>query len=407
VSILRRATEQRSVAQFNNYSMTPTANLFGSQTMGSLAGERVDELTALGVTAVFRCVSLLADTVASLQLRAYRSRGGQRTLIDLPRVLVDPDPESNQFELIHMTVTSLALHGNAFLLMDRDSRGNLIGLVPLHPYQMQVLASGDRVSRRYLHLGVELERENVLHIRYFTPPQSLVGVSPLVQNRTVVGLGLAMDRYLAQFYGEGATPSGVLESDRDMTVEQARALVASWEASHRKHRRPAVLAGGLKWRGVQMSASDSQLIETREQLVRDVARIYGVPAHLVGGQGDGQTYQNVEQASLNFLTHTVTPWLRRLEIAFSKVLPLGTDLAFDTSGLLRTDALTRARVGQLQIMNGTRTPNELRLLDGLEPYEGGDVFNQSLAGTVTAGGDQPALGVDADPSVPVMGVIDA
>lgn len=395
------------MAQFNNYVTTPTANLFGSQALGSVAGERVDELTALGLSAVFRCVTILADTVSSLPLRAYRSRGGQRTLIDLPLLLSDPDPESDSFELIHMVVSSMALHGNAFLLIDRDSRGNAIGLVPLHPYQMQVMAAPDRVRRQYLHLGKVLDRENVMHLRYYTPPQSLVGVSPLVQNRTLIGLGLAMDRYLAQWYGEGGTPSSVLESDRDMTTEQARTLQATWDANHRKHRRPAVLTGGLKWRGIQMSAADSQLIETREQLVRDVARIYGVPSHLVGGQGDGQTYQNVEQASLNFLTHTVTPWLRRLEIALSRLLPLGTDLAFDTSGLLRTDALTRARVGQLQIMNGTRTPNELRLLDGLEPYDGGDVFNQSLAGTVTAGGDQPPLGVDADPSVPVMGVIDA
>lgn len=395
------------MAQFTNYTTTPYASVFGQTAVGSVAGERVDELTALGLTAVMRSVTLLADTVASLPLRTYRVRAGLRESIALPSVLANPDVESNSFELIHMTMASLALHGNAFLLIDRDSRSNPIGLVPLHPYQMQVLAGPDKIRRRYLHLGKDIANEDMLHVRWFTPPQSLVGVSPLVQSRTLVGLGLAMDRYLAQFYGDGATPSSVIESDRDLTVEQARALVASWESSHRKRRRPAVLSGGLRWKAVQVSASDSQMAEMREQVVRDVARIYGIPSHLISANGDGQTYQNVEQASLNFLTHTVTPWLRRLEIAFSRILPNGTDVAFDTSALLRTDALTRARVGSIQIAMGTRTPNELRLLDGLEPYEGGDEFNQALAGTVTGGGDLEPLGEDADPTTPVMGVIDA
>ena len=405
MSILRRATETRSLGQFNNY-VTPFTSMYGQTSVSTSAGERVDEVTALGVTTVLRCVTLLSDTVASLPLRAYRSRGGDRVAIPVPAVLVSPDVESTGFELVHSTMASLTLHGNAYLYLDRDSRANVIGIVPLHPYQMQVLSSKDANRRRYLHLGTEIPNEDLVHIRWLTPPQSLVGVSPLIQSRQVVGLGLAMDRFLAQFYGDGATPSSVLESERDLTTDQARVLQATWEAQHRKHRRPAVLSGGLKWRQVTASASDSQMMETREQVVRDIARVYGIPSHLVGAMGDSQTYQNVEQASLNYLVHTVTPYLRRLEIAFSRVLPNGTDVAFDTSALLRTDALTRARVGAMQVATGTRSPNELRQLDGLEPYDGGDVFHQALAGTVTAGGDAPALGVDSDTSVPVMGVID-
>jgi HK97 family phage portal protein len=149
------------------------------------------------------------------------------------------------------------------------------------------------------------------------------------------------------------------------------------------------------------------MIETREQLIRDIARIFRIPAHLImASGGDTQTYQNVEQASLNFLTHTITPWLRRVEIGLSRVLPIGTDIAFDTSSLLRTDALTRARVNTLNVQMGARTPNEVRQIEGLEPYEGGDQFNQALAGTVTAGGDTEALGTDSDTSIPLMGVIE-
>jgi phage portal protein BeeE len=100
------------------------------------------------------------------------------------------------------------------------------------------------------------------------------------------------------------------------------------------------------------------------------------------------------------------PWLRRLETSLSHLLPDGVDLAFDTSVLLRSDALTRANVNKLLISTGQRSPNELRQMDGFEPYEGGDVFHQAFQGTALAGGDLPPLGTDADTSAPVMGVLE-
>jgi phage portal protein BeeE len=105
--------------------------------------------------------------------------------------------------------------------------------------------------------------------------------------------------------------------------------------------------------------------------------------------------------------HTITPWLRRLEIGLSKILPMGTDIVFDVASLLRSDSMTRATVNKLNIETGQMTPKEARMTWGLEPYEGGDEFHQALSGTVLAGGELPALGVDSDPSAPVMGVLES
>jgi len=406
MSIFTRGSTVGRYPQFNNY-VSPLSQLYGQTSMTSAAGERIDEWTSLGVSVVLGCVSLLADSVASMPLRAYSiSKDGQRIMRPLPDVLSDPDPESNTYELIHQIMASLALHGNAYVKIDRDRSGNMIGLVPLHPYQMQVLPTGDMTGRRYLHLGNEMNREDMLHLRWFTPPQSLVGISPLNQSRNLVGLAIAMDRHLAQFYGEGATPSSILMTDQKLTLDQARIIQGTWEATHKRHRRPAVLSDGLKWQPITTSAADQQMIQTREQIIRDIARIFRVPSHLIGAMGDNQTYQNVEQASLNFLTHTIAPWIRRLETAISTILDPGDDVAFDTSTLLRTDALTRARVNELNIKMGARTPNEVRQIEGMEPYVGGDVFNQAIQGTVTAGGELPSLGTDADPSAPTMGVLE-
>lgn len=405
MSLLRKGSSGR-YPQFNNY-VSPLSQLYGQTSMTSAAGERIDEWTALGVSSVLASVSLLADTVASLSLRCFAiDKDGNRKLQALPAILADPDPESNTYEFIHQIVASMALHGNAYIHIDRDSRGEMIGLVPLHPYQMQVLPNGKQTGRVYLHLGNEMNSEDIIHLRWFTPPQSLVGISPLNQTRNLVGLSIAMDRHLAQFYGEGGTPSSVLETDQKLTLDQARIIQGTWEATHRRHRRPAVLSDGLKWRPITTSAADNEMIATREQLIRDIARVFRIPSHLIGATGDAQTYQNVEQAGINFLTHTILPWLRRLEIGMSKVLPLGTDVAFDTSTILRTDALTRSRVNMINVQMGARTPNEVRLIEGFEPFEGGDSFNQALTGSITAGGDAPALGADADPSASVMGVLE-
>ena len=359
MSIFTRGISNYTVGrypQFNNY-VSPLSQLYGQTSMTSAAGERIDEWTALGVSSVLGAVSLLADSVASMPLRCFSiDKTGTRVLRPLPDVLANPDPESNTYELIHQIVASLALHGNAYVKIDRDRSGTMIGLVPLHPYQMQVLPTGDQTGRMYLHLGNQIDREDMLHLRWFTPPQSLVGISPLNQTRNLVGLSIAMDRHLAQFYGEGGTPSSVLETDQKLTLDQAR--------------------------------------------------IFRIPSHLIGASGDNQTYQNVEQASLNFLTHTIHPWLRRIEIALSRILDVGDDVAFDTSVLLRVDALTRAKVNEINVKMGARTPNEVRQIEGLEPAPGLDDFHQALQGNVTAGGDLPALGTDIDPSAPTMGVLE-
>lgn len=403
MSFLRKGLESRGAyPQFNMYA-NPLNTLYGQTTLYSTAGERVDEITSLGIASVLSCVSLLADAVATMPLRAYAD--GRE--VPVPSVLADPDPaESTSFEVIHSTVFAMALHGEGFLHIERSRGGKgrapvgtPIGLTPLHPIQMQVLADKEMTGRRYLHLGHEIPREDILHIRWLTSPQSLRGISPIAAQKTILGLALAMDKYLAQWYGEGGTPSSVLETDKPLSREAQVNLRESWEASQRKHRRPAVLADGVKWRAIQTSATDMEYQATRDAVVQEVGRIFRIPPYLLGTKSDGMTYMNVEQASINFLIHTLQPWLTRLEVAFSHILPPGMSVRFDPENLLRLDALTKSRVQMAQIQSGTRTPNEARALDGLPPYPGGDEFVLVLPGA-TMPQDAKVEGVDDDPATP-------
>lgn len=394
---------RRKVQQFNSYG-TPVSAVYGNQTVMSSAGERVDEYTALGVSTVLACSALLADSIAAMPLRTFRYDQSGRTEVALPEVLRHPDLDMSTFDLVHQIMASASLHGNAYIYIVRDFRGDPAQLVCLHPYQMQVLPKNDMTERRYLHLGTEIPNDDMIHLRWFTPPQSLVGVSPIQQQRTMIGLGLAMDRHLAQWYGDGATPSSVLETDGKLSPDSAQVLRDTWADTHRRRRLPAVLTEGMKWRPISASAADMELIATRDALVAEIARIFKIPPHLLGIKGDGQTYANVEQASLNYLTHTLMPWMRRVESALSRVLPDGVDVSFDTSSLLRSDALARYQIYKLAISTGVMTPNEVRSLEGLDPYDGGDQFIQVLPGKPTGGDPLSTVGVSTGPSTSLIGV---
>jgi HK97 family phage portal protein len=396
VSLVKRAIEQRATYPLFNQTSNPLNLLYGQTSIMSSAGERVDEVTALGVASVLSCVSLLADSVASMRLRCYEMVNNERVQVPLPPEIAQPDPaESSLYEFLHQITASLAMHGNAYVLKDRAKTGretgNVLGLLPLHPYQINVLADKRQGGRQYIHLGTQLPRDDVMHLRWFTPPQSLVGISPIVQQRTVIGLAMAMDRHLAQFYGEGGTPSSVLESDRDITPEQARTLRDTWTLTHRRHRKPAILTGGLRWKPITTSAADSELNATRDSVMADVARIFRIPAYLVGVKGDSQTYANAEMASIHFLTYTLRPWLVRIENALSELLPVGISLEFDPTDLLRLDSKTKAEVDHLRIASGTRNRNEIRLGDGLNPYDGGEQFVTVLPGNIVSGQDPEAV----------------
>ena len=382
---------KKGFAQFNGTNNS-ISQLYGQSFLNTFSGEPVDEYSSLGISTVLGCVSLLADTLAAMKLRAHQVIDGKKVAVALPDVLLHPDPETNTYELIHQFVAMLALHGNAYTYLSRNRYQEVIGMTNLHPYQMLVMPNATLDGREYRHRGATLPAGSILHQRWFTPPQSLTGVSPINQSRNLLGLALAMERHLAQFYGEGGTPSSVLQTDQKLTVDQANIIRDTWQTTHRRHRRPAVLSDGLKWTPIQTSAADQQMIETKEQLVRDIARIFRVPAHLIGAQGNSDTYQNVEQASLNFLVHSIQPYMARIEQALSEVLPTDIIVEFDTTSLLRVDAKTRAEVDKINISIGKNNPNELRVRDGEDSYTGGDVYNQSLMGKPTAGGELPSLG---------------
>jgi HK97 family phage portal protein len=364
------------------------------------SGEIVNEITAFASSAVLAAVTLLADSVATCSLDYTRTNGGRIERLDMPSVLLRPNADQLQFEFIHQFVTSMAVHGVTYLYAPKTAVNGL-------PVEMRILdpksvtpkidKNTDEMTWVVGKNKTVLTRNEVRQVDWLKMAGSLVGLAPIEVLRNTIGVSIAMERFLGQFYGEGAIPSSVMESDKPITKEQAQVLRDTWSDTHRKNRMPAVLSNGLRWRPIVTSATDAQMLEHREAIVRDIARAYRIPSHLINGVGgDSQTYQNVESAGIQFVRHTLLPWMRRIEDAISDTLPLEYRVRFNADEFLRADLRTRVTAQATQIQSGTLTPNEARLIEGREPYVGGDAFLLALAGAPMAGGAELApLGTDS------------
>jgi len=350
-------------------------------------GEKVNEMSALGISTVFSAISLIADSIALLPVKTLRYDGQKTIYTDKPKFLEKPNVglDLSMFSLIHQTITSLAMHGNAFILVDKDRQSRPIQLTPVHPEKVKVEMDNGMKTYMLMSKKGSFERkitsENMLHFVWYSYPGNLIGISPLRTNSNTYGLALAMERHIAQFYGQGGTPSSVLETDRDLTAEQANVLKETWIMNHNRNRKPAVLTGGLKWKAISASAG-SELIDAREQIVNEIARVFRIPAHLLLSKDASNVYSNIESNGLAFIRHTLLPWIRRIEDGLSSLLPGKQFVKLDTDEYSRGDQLSRVRSYQVAISSGVMTPNEARSKMDLEPYEGGDKFYIGLQGAL-------------------------
>jgi HK97 family phage portal protein len=363
-------------------------------------GEVINEVNVFASAAMMAAITILADSVATMPLELFEEQdNGRLRRLPTPDWLRRPNDEQLQFDFVHQAVATLAIHGVDFIYAPSDRNGVPLEMRNLNPLAVKQIHNDDGTIQYQVGKGVEtFDRETIRQVDWLRLPGHMRGIAPIDALRNIIGTDISINRFLAAFYGDGATPSSVLETDQQLTPDQAQILRDTWTDMHYKTRKPAVLAGGLKWKPVQASASDMDTMAHRESIVRDIARAYRIPLHLmIGTGGDSQTYQNVESAGINFVRHTLLPYMRRLEGAISEMLPIGLLVRFNADELMRGDLATRVRAHQVQIASGTLTPNEARHVEGREPYDGGDKFVLNLPGAPMAGTpDLPDLGTDEE-----------
>ena len=363
----------------------------------SAAGKRVNERSAMQTSAVYACVRVISESVASLPLHLYRytDDGGKEKAIDHPlyHLLHDePNTEMTAYSFFEVGMTHLLLWGNFYSQIIRNGKGEVVGLYPLMPDRMTV--DRDEKGRLYYEYQlstddaptmkgstVVLKPEEILHIPGLSF-DGLVGYSPIAMAKNAIGLGIAAEEYGSKFYANGAAPSGVLEHPG--TLKDPSRVRESWQQTFGgsgNSNKVAVLEEGMKYTPISINPSEAQFLETRNFQITEIARIFRVPPHLIA-QLDKATFSNIEQQSLEYVTYTLRPWITRLEQSMVRRLLTEEEkkryfIKFNVDGLLRGDYQSRMNGYAIGRQNGWMSANDIRELENLDriPAElGGDLY---------------------------------
>jgi HK97 family phage portal protein len=345
----------------------------------------VDYNTSLTVNAVWACVSLISDTVSALPVDAYIRRDGiAYPYRPKPAWVNKPDVSMPSVAFWQQTMISLLIDGNAFVRLFKDNTGTVVNMVVLNPLNVQV--SRNALGQKFYTSTVEgnkvLTNDEMLHISgSIIMPGEFRGKSPIDTLKENIGLAISLESFAARFFGQGTLTQGVIEYPGSLTAEQAENLARSFDRQHkgfRKAHKTGILSGGASFKPTTIANDQAQMLDSRRLAVEDVARAYRVPTDMIGLNNGGQSYNSVEAKNIAFLTHTLRPWLAKLEDAFSTLLVDGAYLAFSTDDLLRGDYATRIEGYSKLLQNGVLSTNEVRRKENMRPIEGGDVVRVPL-----------------------------
>lgn len=370
---------------------------------GTASGKYVTERSAMQMTAVYCCVRILSEAVASLPLQFYRytDDGGKEKAVEHPLYFLlhdEPNPEMTSFIFRETLMTHLLLWGNAYSQIIRNGKGEVVALYPLMPDRMRVdrdehgrlyyeytVYDADDVDGRKGTNGVgrtvRLQPHDVLHIPGLGF-DGLVGYSPIAMAKNAIGLAIATEEYGSKFFANGAAPSGVLEHPG--IIKDPSRVRESWQATFGGSGNAnmiAVLEEGMKYTPISISPEQAQFLETRKFQIDEIARIFRVPPHMIGDL-EKSSFNNIEQQSLEFVKYTLDPWVSRWEQAMVRALLTPDEkkkyfFKFNVDGLLRGDYQSRMNGYATARQNGWMSANDIRELENLDriPAEqGGDLY---------------------------------
>ena len=360
----------------------------GEDVADTRTGLYVNEESAMRTSAVYACVRVLAETVASLPLPFYKRlpRGKEKAIYHpLYSLLHDvPNREMTSFSFRETMMTHLLLWGNAYGLINYKGK-HPADLWPLHPSRVYVerdLITKELVYKYSDENGTyEYQANQILHIPGLSY-NGITGLSPIGLARESIGLAQATEEFGSRFFLNGARPGGILEHPG--IVKDPEKLRKSWEEVYkgvRNAHKVAVLEEGMVYKEIGIPPNDAQFLETRKFQLNEICRIFRVPQHLVGDL-ERATFSNIENQSIDFVVHTIRPWLIRWEQAIQRCLLSEGERAvyfakFTVDGLLRGDFKTRMDGYAVGRQNGWYSANDIREFEDLNPIPeemGGDLY---------------------------------
>ena len=417
MTLLRRSAPLETRATFES----PTVPLTSATLLDWLVGPRthagvtVNEKKALGMPAVYRAVNLLSGALAGSPLKAYRDDDNGNKVPAGPRsaataLLAKPHPDLTPFELLELAVAHVALWGNSYHRILRDELNQPKELWPLNPWDVktgrakggdkmyQISGDDDKSGRPIPYTDKE-----ILHIPGIGY-DGVTGVSPIRMARQGIGLALAAEEYGARLWGSGSLASGILQTEQRLTQEQADTLKERWKAKSSglaNAHEAVVLDRGATFQALSIHPDDAQFIESRRFQIAEVARLFGIPPHMLMDMERSTSWgTGIEQQAIGFVVWTLRPWVIRFEQRITTLFNPSTVYArFNLGGLLRGDSAGRAAFYKSMWEIGALSTNEIRALEEMAPVEGGDQryrpLNFGALGDYATENTQPSGGIPA------------
>lgn len=351
--------------------------------------------SVLTYSAVFRCISLISSDIAKMRLRLVaKDADGIWTETENAAhspVLRKPNSYQTRIQFFASWMESKLIHGNAYVLKERDARRVVTRLHVLNPLRVTVLQASDgavyyQLATDYLSRVPEetitVPASEIIHDRGPTFNHPLVGLTPITAAGLAATQGLSIQQGSTRFFASGSNPGGVLSAPGHINDDTARRLKEYWDKNYGAGGpsvgKVAVLGDGLKYEPMMMSAVDAQLLEQLKMSAEIVASVFGVPAYMIG-VGTAPAYNNIEALILQYYSQCLQIHIESIELALDEGLDLsrnadgmqlGTE--FDLDDLLRMDWSTRVKGATEGIKGGLFAPNEGRRKFDLKPVEGGE-----------------------------------
>lgn len=361
-------------------------DLFGGQP--TYTGKHVNEHTALQTIAVFACVRVLSEALASIPLVVYkRMNGGGReraTNHPLYTLLHDlPNPRMTSFTMRQIMMAHVATWGNAYADIQRNkASGKIEAIFPLRPDRMRIQVNEVTGELIYIYTvgGVErlLYPENVLHI-VGLGFDGIKGYSVIGMAREGIALTQATEEYGARYFGNGARPGGILSHPNKLSDPAYERLKKSFSEEHQgldNAHKMKILEEGMEYTQIGLPPEDSQFLETRKYQRSEIASLFLVPPHMIGDL-EKSAFSNIEQQSINFVVNTMRPWFVLWEQTLNWKL-LNSDpktyCEFLIDALLRGDSTARAAFYTSMFMIGVYSQNDIRSKENENPIPGGDKY---------------------------------
>lgn len=343
----------------------------------------VSEDASLAISAVWACVRIISESVATLPIHLkQKTTAGRETVYDHAVCdLIDrPNPHMNGVTLLEALMVSVVLWGNGYAhISKRDKSYRPIRLDFIMPQEVSLSVATDDVYYRINGSDMVPSRD-IIHIKGLSV-DGIKGISPISRHRENLQLTMQAQYFGVQFFKNGCHSTGVFETDSeysDVAYDRLLKQLSERYFGLANAGRPLLLEGGLKFNKITIPPEDAQFIATRKFQKTEIATIFGVPPHMIADL-ERATNNNIEHQGMEFVQYCLMPYIVKLEAEFEEKLLRYDErgklyVKFETNALMRSDAKTRGEFYAIMKRNGLMTANEIRAKEDMNRYEGGDHY---------------------------------